>query len=495
MDIEKATLKKATVRALPLWADPEAESKYSALQTIRSGHGHTRGSISPPPTAHTTANNAGPNDVIDPSLKAANGTPQQLASSSSSHPFHASPSVASHVSLSNIFHHPRQASTTNGEPSTSKSHSSLTTTAHLQQQPSQHHQELQGRLHTPSTFSLGNNSTVSSSPPDWSVFATMNNVSTLANQVSQKVPLIQQPENDADEGTATSRFSLRRITPKLEEIFKGGGGGKSAAEHQPGCTCNCPGMQGGRSTSTSRRFLTSKRQAQMESLSATRGYPTGQCVSTDPPEDNTWDEKDDMALTRKQSIGTNRTINMDAVRGFVNSPFFSNVLKSLTVMAAVSVFAIALDSVVLLVKTPDQKLRLANDNACMIITVILSVLTIAYSVFNIFLESRRPPEGLDTTRSKPLTVIISEIVASILWSQVLSITIYMYIWTYGCTAAGQEQLKSLWRDEVIPDPHLQERLCRRQGAMVGLEALLVLLLIVNFYTHIDQNFKFIRAVS
>ncbi|KAG0228420.1 hypothetical protein BGW41_003437 [Actinomortierella wolfii] len=439
MDIEKATLKKAAVSILPLWADPEAESKYNAIQTIRSGH--TRGSTpSPPPAAHTTEN--GDAAASGPPLKPAyaNGSVHRKA--------------------------PQQ-------------------------------QELQGRTLAPSTYSLGQASTSSaSSPPDWSVFATMSNVSTLSNQLSQKLPLMQSereaPDGEEGEGAAGVKDgnSLRRFPPKLEDIFK-----SKSTGHQPGCTCNCPGTQGGRSTATSRKFLTSKRQAQKESLSAARGYPTGQAISTDPPEDNTWDENDDLALTRKQTLATNRTINMDALKGFVNSPFFSNVLKSMTVMAAVSVFAIALDSIVLLVKTPDQKLRLANDNACMIITVILSILTIAYSVFNIFLESRRPPEGLDTTRSKPLAVIISEIVASILWSQILSITIYMYIWTYGCTSAGQEQLSQLWRPDVMPDRHLQERLCRRQGAIVGLEAILVLLLIFNFYTHIEQNFTFIRAVS
>jgi len=80
----------------------------------------------------------------------------------------------------------------------------------------------------------------------------------------------------------------------------------------------------------------------------------------------------------------------------------------------------------------------------------------------------------------------------------LSVTIYIYIWTYGCTEAGQQQLERLWQHNgtlAMADSRLTERLCRRQGAMVGLELLLVVLLIFNFYTHLALNFKFIRAVS
>ncbi|KAG0093070.1 hypothetical protein BGZ93_008038, partial [Podila epicladia] len=89
-------------------------------------------------------------------------------------------------------------------------------------------------------------------------------------------------------------------------------------------------------------------------------------------------------------------------------------------MASVSLFAIALDAIVILLKTPDQQTQLSNDNAALVVTVILSILTILYSCFTIFLESRRPPEGLDASNSKPLIVIFSEIVASIVWAQVLS---------------------------------------------------------------------------
>ena len=226
-----------------------------------------------------------------------------------------------------------------------------------------------------------------------------------------------------------------------------------------------------------------------------RGYPTGQCISTDAPKATNWDEKDsDEPSTHEQSTATNTAFNLDALKMFLNSPLFSNFLKSLTIMASVSLFAIALDAIIILLKTPDQETQLSNDNAALIVTVVLSLLTIAYSCFTIFLESRRPPEGLDTSNSKPLIVIFSEIIASIIWAQVLSVTIYIYIWTYGCTEAGADQIDRLWKQNLA-DRHLTDRLCRRQGSMVGLELLLVVLLIFNFYTHLAQNFKFIRAVS
>ncbi|KAG0030811.1 hypothetical protein BGZ81_002169 [Podila clonocystis] len=233
-------------------------------------------------------------------------------------------------------------------------------------------------------------------------------------------------------------------------------------------------------------------------MEASRGYPTGQCISTDPPTETNWDEKEvEELLSEKQQQGfffaNNTAFNLKSLKNFLNSPLFSNLLKSLTIMASVSLFAIALDAIVILLKTPDQQAQLSNDNAALIVTVILSILTILYSCFTIFLESRRPPEGLDTSNSKPLIVVFSEIVASIVWAQVLSVTIYIYIWTYGCTDAGQRELDSSWKLEVA-DRHLTDRLCRRQGAMVGLELLLVLLLIFNFYTHLEINFRFARSM-
>ncbi|KAF9277181.1 hypothetical protein BGZ68_009472 [Mortierella alpina] len=198
---------------------------------------------------------------------------------------------------------------------------------------------------------------------------------------------------------------------------------------------------------------------------------------------------------------------------FLNSPLFSNILKILTVLAAVSLFAIALDALLILQKAMafassqdgGHQQRVLFDNTSLIITVILSVLTVIYSCFTIMLESRRQPEGLDnTSTSKPLIVIFSEIIASIVWAQVLSVTIYIYHWTFGCvsttTSGIDEDGKSrswwLWNQEgLLSDLQLTDRLCRRQGSMVGLEFLLVLLLIFNFYTHLAQNFRFIRAVS
>ncbi|KAF9941148.1 hypothetical protein BGZ67_005803 [Mortierella alpina] len=198
---------------------------------------------------------------------------------------------------------------------------------------------------------------------------------------------------------------------------------------------------------------------------------------------------------------------------FLNSPLFSNILKILTVLAAVSLFAIALDALLILQKASAfasslegvHQQRVLYDNTSLVITVVLSVLTVIYSCFTIMLESRRQPEGLDnTSTSKPLIVIFSEIIASIVWAQVLSVTIYIYHWTFGCVSTttsdmdldGKPRSWWLWNQEgLLSDPHLTERLCRRQGSMVGLELLLVLLLIFNFYTHLAQNFRFIRAVS
>ncbi|KAF9959134.1 hypothetical protein BGZ72_010263 [Mortierella alpina] len=201
---------------------------------------------------------------------------------------------------------------------------------------------------------------------------------------------------------------------------------------------------------------------------------------------------------------------------FLNSPLFSNILKILTVLAAVSLFAIALDALLILQKASalalslegEHQQRVLFDSASLIITVTLSVLTVIYSCFTIMLESRRQPEGLDnTSTSKPLIVIFTEIIASIVWAQVLSVTIYIYHWTFGCVMTttltagdmdsdGKARSWWLWNQEgLLSDPHLTDRLCRRQGSMVGLELLLVLLLIFNFYTHLAQNFRFIRAVS
>jgi len=198
---------------------------------------------------------------------------------------------------------------------------------------------------------------------------------------------------------------------------------------------------------------------------------------------------------RRFTRGTNTAINIEAVKLFLNSPLFANVLKSLTVMTAVSLFAMALDSIIILQKeaAKGDVTPLSNANTAIIVTLVLSILTVVYSCSTIVRESRRLPEGLDSSNSKPLIVIFAEILTSIIWAQVLSVTSYIYVWTFGCTSKGRGQLNRLWRQDETP--YVVDRLCRRGGTMVGLEVLLVLLLIFNFYTHLAQNFRFIRAVS
>ena len=247
------------------------------------------------------------------------------------------------------------------------------------------------------------------------------------------------------------------------------------------------------------RKQTAKREREL-------GYPTGVAISslTAPPVTN-WDQlggEDEKPEETKglASYFTNEAFNMDAIKLLLTSPLFSNFLKILTVMAAVSLFAIALDAIILLRRANDDERTLTqlwNDSAALVITIVFSLFTILYSFLNIYLESRRSPEGLDEgrTESKPLFIIFSEILASIAWAQVLSVTIYIYIWTFGCTEAGERQLEKLWKQNVDADHRINARMCRRQGAMVGLELLLILLLIFNFYTHLSQNFQFIRSVS
>ncbi|KAF9434092.1 hypothetical protein BGZ76_008554 [Entomortierella beljakovae] len=270
------------------------------------------------------------------------------------------------------------------------------------------------------------------------------------------------------------------------------------------CTCTC--TQHRRAGSDGRLSLSSasfKKRKEKELRESRRGYPTGQCISTTtPPEGTNWDEKDsDLLQTHPRNTTKNTAFNLEALKAFLNSPLFSNFLKSYTIMASASLFAISLSSLILAKNAQDDNQQqqqhsdqLSNGNAALIVIVTLSLMTILYSCFTIFLESRRPPEGLDSSNSKPLIVIFSEIIASIIWSQLLGITIYIYIWTYGCTTESRIQIQTIWKLNQA-DNELTDKLCRRQAAMVGLELLLVLLLIFNFYTHLAQNFKFIRAVS
>ncbi|KAG0020265.1 hypothetical protein BGZ82_011640, partial [Podila clonocystis] len=236
------------------------------------------------------------------------------------------------------------------------------------------------------------------------------------------------------------------------------------------------------------------------SLELVRGYPTGQCVSSAPPEATNWDEKDtdldaDPSPTRGLSF-TNTAINLRNLKTFLlSSPMFSIIVKILIIVAAISLFAISFDAVLILANIksgPRWVISFTNDKAALIVTMVLSVLTVAYSCFTIFLETRRSPAGIDSTsKSKPLPVIFSEIMVSIVWAQVLSVSIYIYMWTFRC--GSEDDFEELWSDLAKESIDLIQstagRLCRRQGAMVGLELILVLLLIFNFYTHLRQNFK------
>ncbi|KAF9948762.1 hypothetical protein BGZ70_002061 [Mortierella alpina] len=474
LDFQKATLKKAAVTTLPLWADPEQEQRPQPdlCDLAEEDHDHEaqepRQPLSATPT-HSSESTAGHSSTINGSIGHANGGIPTYASA----------------------------------PLSGRSRKSLSTSScsqrHSTSRLNGHHQQ------------------------DWSVFATMSNVSTSsvgpASPRSPSDSTLSSPTEPLTAATGAGAISsLKRFPQKLDEMFRskptpagaqGTTAGSGATANDPNgkeaCTCTCPQHRYKQSTFSMRGgrlgLSASKRRNQKESLELMRGYPTGQCVSSPPPEHTNWDEKssEDLSVANRQSTAKNTAFNLDAFKMFLNSPLFSNILKSLTTMAAVSLFAIALNAIIILTNTPDEHTRLStNDNAALVVTVILSVLTVAYSCFTIFLESRRPPEGLDTSNSKPLFVIFSEIIASIVWAQILSVTIYIYIWTYGCTEAGQQQLERLWQHNgklAMADSRLTERLCRRQGAMVGLELLLVVLLIFNFYTHLALNFKFIRAVS
>ncbi|KAF8938072.1 hypothetical protein EDD21DRAFT_79963 [Dissophora ornata] len=468
MDFEKATLKKAAVSTLPIWAEPEQSQQYTATLDGLPEEGLYNGPEYPSPKQ----------GVASPSAPLANSS--------------ASTSGSSTV---------KQSNTSNHHPQSSISASSITSNGNADNSPP----TTQKRSSLPFSYSTAS----SSYQQDWSVFATMSSVSTISD-IPRKYQgtlgpggsMNSEPKGSSSTAVGPSAVTLpsskKAIGARLNDMFKTGHMDTNAGKGPDSnsiCTCNCP--QHGRgelgyqpATSTSKRW----NRKEMQEM---RGYPTGQCDSTEPPEHTNWDEKDaELPLTQgmAKNTATNTAFNLGAMKAFLNSPLFSNFLKTLTVMASVSLFAIALDAIIILVKTPDQQTQLSDDNVALVFTVVLSLLTIAYSCFTIFLESRRPPEGLDTSNSKPLIVIFSEIIASVVWAQVLSITIYIYIWTYGCTEAGQRQLDRTWK-EGLADQNLTEKLCRRQGAMVGLELLLVLLLVFNFYTHLAQNFKFIRAVS
>ncbi|KAF9916526.1 hypothetical protein BX616_003534 [Lobosporangium transversale] len=479
MDFKQATLKKATVSTLPLWAEVERGSQQHQQQQSSSSR------LEELPEEHDQiAVDLSPDHVSTPPLQPFSKASSSTSASSGEH------SISSTQPLNN---HKDGGNTTktahNGDRSVDTGSSSA-------------------RVTKPTIPLYSTSSIRASQQQDWSVFATMSNVSTISS-IPSKYKGTLSPNNTINSGAKDSKSTepnsgsmptLRSIPLKLDELFKfSKPAGRTSIDEDRNedriCTCTCPehGRTGNSDGMLSAR--TSKRR-QKECRENMRGYPSGQCTSTTPPEHTSWDEKGaELPLTHELSTAAKNTaFNIEAMKAFLNSPLFSNILKSLTIIAAVSLFAIALDAIVILVKTPEQETHFSNDNTALIITVILSLMTIAYSCFTIFLESRRPPEGLDSSSSKPLFVIFSEIIASIIWAQILSITIYIYIWTYGCTAAGERQLQRLWKQDFA-DQHLSGMLCRRHGAMVGLELLLVLLLIFNFYTHLALNFKFIRAVS
>ncbi|KAF9585023.1 hypothetical protein BGW38_004230 [Lunasporangiospora selenospora] len=456
MDFEHATLKKTTVNTLPLWEQAERDEESGPL-----GHG-------------------------DESSE--NGQHPQDLSGSPAGPFHNHTGSNQSNSAKQNGKTPYHSSTTGTKGPLSAGHTYYTSTLN------------RSRV----------SSTVIGQPPEWSVFATMSNVSTLSGlprkNLNASTTSGQQSTRMAPPTSSISAPSAaRRLPQRLDDIFKQRPSPNSVADVVPNT-----GHQGNMNRSTGgftqhgavaapnpgsqRGPTSSKRGDRKEPSDQMRGYPTGQCVSTTPPKRTNWDEDNDMMPNPGQGLAKNTAFNLEALKMFLNSPLFSNFLKSITIVAAASLFAIALDSIVLLAKTPDQDTQFSNDNAACVVTVILSVVTIAYSCFTIFLESRRPPEGLDTSNSKPLFVIFTEIIASIVWAQILSVSIYIYIWTYGCTAAGKRELERLWKLQIA-DQELSGMLCRRQGAMVGLELLLVVLLIFNFYTHLATNFRFIRAVS
>ncbi|KAG0056924.1 hypothetical protein BGZ83_002864 [Gryganskiella cystojenkinii] len=501
-DIERATLKKAVVNTLPLWATPEPDRQTPSRLDGLAEEDDNLSSRDPSYKTHVRKGG-----INGSGSYSSNGGPPVPAKE----PSVTSPSSSVHIprySTSSTASVPAGGGKTGGV----KANAAQVNTNSINLPPT-------------STGGTGQSQ-------DWSVFVTMSNVSTVSSlgrkykqslgQVStsslSEQPLLSPSSTSIDTisappaaltspggNSSNAMSSIRRIPQRLDEMFKqkSAQAGTTTATSNI-CTCTCSEHQYSTASPSTRRggqlhlSASSKRQKRKEeSMDMGRGYPTGQCTSTEPPVETTWDEKEseeDEPFHLKNKTAKNTAFNLDALKMFLNSPLFSNFLKSLTIMASVSLFAIALDAIIILLKTPDQQTQLSNDNAALIVTVVLSILTIAYSCFTIFLESRRPPEGLDTSNSKPLIVIFSEIIASIVWAQVLSVTIYIYIWTYGCTEAGADQISRLWKQELA-DRRLTERLCRRQGSMVGLELLLVVLLIFNFYTHLAQNFKFIRAVS
>ncbi|KAG0004680.1 hypothetical protein BGZ79_008428 [Entomortierella chlamydospora] len=352
-----------------------------------------------------------------------------------------------------------------------------------------------------------------SATPTWSGFAMTNNGSKNYQEPSVKPNTLEmgncylEPLHDAYIQTNLQR----QHHPSLNDIFKSnndGSTGQAAASDkcsQYTCICKCPkhGSFGHSHPSMSGVSIKSKKQLQKQSIELTRGYPTGQCVSSlEPPPKTAWDEMDlcDSSIREhRSSIKTNTAINAENFKMFLNSPLFSTILKSLTIVVSILLFATALGATLTLHNGFDQEDADSTSNATttLILTLVLSTFIIIYSCFTTIAESRRLPEGMDTSYSKPLIVIFSEVIASIVWAQVMSVTIYVYIWTFGCTLAEEKLSMRLWKQSEMSSAQNQvmERVCHRVGAMIGLEASLVLLLIFNFYTHLAHNFRFIHDIA
>ncbi|KAI9235538.1 MAG: hypothetical protein BYD32DRAFT_420852 [Podila humilis] len=397
--------------------------------------------------------------------------------------------------------------------------------AYAQGQPSSAHASSSSSIpsvpsHIPRALSRASSSAhsaTSAASTAWSVFATMSNVSASSTHLLLKdrdLPLsaITTRPHQHDHPSPSPPFpcslssldSPNHTSPTIDTLCPSYQHTSSPLDNNTSNTLSTPlehpltHNRHHNNLHTERLSMKASSGRSKKPLDLIRGYPTGQCVSSAPPEATTWDEKDtlndDPSPTRGLSF-TNTAINLRNLKTFLlSSPMFSIIVKILIIVAAISLFAISFDAVLILAninKGPRWVISFTNDKAALIVTMVLSALTVAYSCFTIFLETRRSPAGIDSTKSKPLPVIFSEILVSIVWAQVLSVSIYIYMWTFRCGSEGdfEELWLNLEKESVDLIQSTASRLCRRQGAMVGLELFLVMLLIFNFYTHLRQNFK------
>ncbi|KAF9202485.1 hypothetical protein BGZ49_007358 [Haplosporangium sp. Z 27] len=192
------------------------------------------------------------------------------------------------------------------------------------------------------------------------------------------------------------------------------------------CICNCHrhGPLDRRRLSVSSLSVRSKKQYLKQFAGLSRGYPTGQCVSSlEPPPWNPWNDMDtgDLLIREhRSSIRTNTAINLESFKMFLNSLLFTTIIKCLTVVILALLAAITYDAITILHRSLNQEAYpTSNAIITLTFTLALSILTIVYFCYTIILESKRPPEGMHTSYSKPLIVIFSEIITSIVWAQVL----------------------------------------------------------------------------